>query len=202
MLGTWSMPQHSPARCHLPLLSLSVTLPEPWGCSHTQPCPWHHCPCPCLAPVTVTPVPGVAATSPPLLPCRPGATCRRPATPPGSPRLRRGSGAAPGEAQPCLPHLGGQRRRCSAAPPAQSVPCWSAAAPRCGRRWRGRWDPALPEGLGTAAEPLRCPLPRLGAALFAPCFFVRLCRPQGVTAVSQRRCLWGSPAVPRGARGR
>lgn len=95
MLGTWSMPQHSPARCHLPLLSLLVTLPEPWGCSHTQPCPWRHCPCPCLAPVTVTPVPGVAATSPLLLPCRPGATCRRPATPPGSPRLRRGSGALP-----------------------------------------------------------------------------------------------------------
>lgn len=94
MLGTWGVPQHSPARCHLPLLSLLVTLPEPWGCSHTQPCPWRHCPCPCLAPVTVTPVPGVAATSPPLLPRHPGATCRRPATPPGQP-------PAPGRLRGC-----------------------------------------------------------------------------------------------------
>lgn len=168
VLGTWSVPQHSPARCHLPLLSLLVTLLQPRGCSHTQPCPWHRCPCPCLALLTVTPLPGVLP--PPL--------CHHPATPPpGSPRLRGGSGAAPGSAQPCLPHLAGQRRRCSAAPAAQSVPCWSGAAPRCGRRWRGRWDPALPEGLGTATEPLRCPLPRRSlCALFFGWFYP----PQGV----------------------
>lgn len=116
-LGTWSVPQHSSAQCHLPLLSLLVTLPVPWSCSHT------HSPalvtparvCPCLALLTVTPVPAVLPR-PHLSPhpqCHLPPPCHPPEQPPAPGRLRGGSGAAPSEAQPCLPHLAGQRRRCS-----------------------------------------------------------------------------------------
>lgn len=185
-LGTWSVPQHSPAQCHLPLLSLSVTLPVPWSCSHAH------------SPALVTParVPAgpahgdpcasCAATSPP-----PSPSLVPPATPLGSPRLRGGSGEAPG----LLPAR--HSRVCLTWPDkGAAVHSPSGTKPSLLERgrWRGRWDPAFPEGLDTAL----LSLPRLSLPGFTPCFFYfffrRLCCPQGVTAVSLAKVpLWGHP---------
>lgn len=188
VLGTWSVPQHSPARCHLPLLSLLVTLLQPRGCSHTQPCPWHRRPCPCLALLTVTPLPGVLP--PPL--------CHHPATPPGQPpaprrlrgcsRLGAAVSASPGRTKaPLFRGPGGTKRSLlergrPALRPALAGPVGSRSSGGAGHGHRASpLSPATPQSLRLVFRVVlpspRCP--REGGGAFG-----------------------GSRAVPCGARGR